>query len=152
MKTVMKSKRIYPVFTSIIPDVLDRDKVYISLDYNTVAHLCACGCGEEVVTPLQPSEWKMIYDGETVSLHPSIGNWSYKCRSHYWIKGNQIVWADDWSDEQVKRARQLEAQKKNLGSNGNQQKTTTKATTGSAQSQNTNKRITFWDLIKSLFK
>jgi hypothetical protein len=71
MKTVMKTKQIYPVLTSIIPDVLDRDKVYISLDYNTVPHLCACGCGEEVVTPLQPSEWKVIYDGETVSLHPS---------------------------------------------------------------------------------
>jgi hypothetical protein len=152
MKTVMKSKRIYPVFTSIIPDVLDRDKVYISLDYNTVAHLCACGCGEEVVTPLQPSEWKMIYDGETVSLHPSIGNWSYQCRSHYWIRESQIVWAEDWSDQQVKRARKLEAQKKNLASNGKQQKTTTKVTTRHAQSQNSNKPITFWDLIKSLFK
>ncbi|AJY76282.1 DUF6527 family protein [Paenibacillus beijingensis] len=150
MKTVTNNKRVYPVFTSIIPDVLELDKVYISIDYKTVVHLCACGCGEEVVTPLQPSEWKITYDGETVSLHPSIGNWSYKCRSHYWIKKNQIVWAEDWSDERVKRTRQLDTQRKNLDSNGNgQQKSTTKATKGDTQ---TSKPITVWDRFKRFFK
>ena len=33
-----------------------------------------------------------MFDGRTISLNPSIGNWSYPCRSHYWIKGNRVVW------------------------------------------------------------
>jgi hypothetical protein len=137
MKTVMKNLK--PLFTSVIPDELDQDKLYISIDYNTAVHLCACGCGEEVVTPLQPSEWKLIYNGETVTLHPSIGNWSYKCRSHYWIRENQILWAEDWSDKKIKWARQLEAQKKKVM----QQKHI---------SNKEHKPKTIWEIIRDLFK
>jgi len=111
MKT---KKKLEHVFTSTIPEELEEEKLYVSIKYNTAAHLCACGCGEEVVTPLAPTEWKVMYDGETVSLHPSIGNWSYKCRSHYWIKEDYIVWAEAWSDEQINRNRKLEEQAKRL--------------------------------------
>jgi len=34
-----------------------------------------------VVTPLSPTGWSLIFDGETVSLYPSIGNWNFPCRS-----------------------------------------------------------------------
>jgi len=37
-----------------------------------------------------------------ISLHPSIGNWSFECRSHYWIRNNQVVWAGGLTDEQIK--------------------------------------------------
>ncbi|WP_353963011.1 DUF6527 family protein [Streptomyces sp. NBC_00365] len=37
----------------------------------------SCGCGRKVVTPLAPQEWKLTLDGVSVSLHPSIGNWSF---------------------------------------------------------------------------
>jgi hypothetical protein len=105
----MKTKRKFEhVFSSTVPDVLEKEKLYVSIKYNTSVHLCACGCGEEVITPLAPNQWKLTYNGETVSLHPSIGNWSYKCRSHYWIKEDHVVWAESWSDEQIKRNRMLE--------------------------------------------
>lgn len=29
--------------------------------------------------------WTLIFDGDTVSLDPSIGNWSFHCQSHYLI-------------------------------------------------------------------
>ncbi|WP_417924835.1 DUF6527 family protein [Collimonas pratensis] len=27
-------------------------------------------------------DWSLTYDGKTVSLDPSIGNWSLPCRAH----------------------------------------------------------------------
>jgi hypothetical protein len=149
MKTALNNNQFHPVFTSTIPDDLDPNKLYISLEYNSVVHLCACGCGEEVVTPLQPAAWKLIYDGESVSLHPSIGNWSYKCRSHYWIKQNQIVWAEDWTDEQIKRSRNLDAQKNRQVT---QPTTPAQSSTGKSESQKSENPLTLWNLIKSLFK
>jgi hypothetical protein len=74
--------------------------------YGSAVHKCCCGCGEKVVTPFSPTDWKLTFDGETVSLHPSIGNWSFKCRSHYWIRENQIHWAPQWSDEEIEAGRQ----------------------------------------------
>lgn len=101
----MKIDKISYKFVSLIPDELDEGVLYISLDYNIAVHKCACGCGEEVVTPIAPDGWSMIYNGEAISLTPSIGNWSYKCKSHYWIKENKIIWAEMWTDEQIKRNR-----------------------------------------------
>ena len=75
-------------FVDPIPDEISPDTLFISLEYGTCVHLCGCGCKNEVVTPLSPSDWKLTYDGETISLHPSIGNWSFDCRSHYFVKNN----------------------------------------------------------------
>jgi len=80
-------------FSRLIPDALSAGVLYISMDYGTVIHLCACGCGEKVITPLSPTDWQLLYDGETVTLMPSIGNYNFPCRSHYWIKNSQVVWA-----------------------------------------------------------
>jgi len=88
-------------FVEFIPDVIEEGKIYVSIDYATTVHKCACGCGKEVVTPLSPTDWKLIFDGKTVSLDPSIGNWSFPCRSHYWIRNNQVRWAEDWSQSRV---------------------------------------------------
>ena len=53
----------------------------MSIPYATAVHLCACGCGNKVVTPFSPAEWQLTYDGDTVSLSPSIGNWQFPCKS-----------------------------------------------------------------------
>jgi hypothetical protein len=82
-------------FVKNIPDRLEYGKIYISIEYTVAIHKCACGCGKEVVMPLSPTDWKLIYDGKTVSFYPSIGNWSFACRSHYWIKNNQVEWEPD---------------------------------------------------------
>lgn len=92
-------------FVQHIPDGLEPGVLYISMEYGTAAHSCCCGCGEEVVTPFTPTDWKMTFDGETVSLNPSIGNWTLACRSHYVIKRGRVIEAGPWTDEQVEAER-----------------------------------------------
>lgn len=92
-------------FVRQLPDLLQAGVLYISMEYATAAHLCCCGCGEEVVTPFTPTDWKMIFDGETVSLSPSIGNWNFACRSHYFIRSGRIVESTTWTDQQVETNR-----------------------------------------------
>ena len=91
-------------FVECIPDALDEGVLYVSIAHGTAVHRCCCGCGREVATPLTPTDWKLIFDGETVSLHPSIGSWNLPCRSHYWITRNCVEWAETWSDWRVTAA------------------------------------------------
>ncbi len=82
-------------FVDFIPDHLEEGVLYVSLNYRTVTHRCCCGCGLEVVTPLAPKAWRLTFDGESISLRPSIGNWNLPCRSHYWIQENGVQWVKD---------------------------------------------------------
>ena len=106
-------QRLQYSFVEAFPERLEEGFLYISTEYATMSHLCACGCGTEVVTPLDPLDWRFIFDGKTVTVHPSIGNWSLPCRSHYIIRHNLIHWAGDWSDEEIAvgRARSLGAKR-----------------------------------------
>ena len=79
-------------FVDIIPEDIEENVLYISLKYNVTKHLCPCGCGSEIVASLGPDRWKLSYDGKTVSLNPSIGNFYHKCKSHYYIKNDAIIW------------------------------------------------------------
>ena len=92
-------------FVDYIPDLLEKGIVYVSLQFNTIAHGCCCGCGREVVTPISPVDWTLIFDGETISLYPSIGNWSFPCCSHYWIRNNMVIWASPFSQEEINNNR-----------------------------------------------
>lgn len=97
----MTTCEIRPQFVEFIPQRLEAGVLYISERYRTASHLCPCGCGEKVVTPLSPVDWTLRNDGGLVSMHPSIGNWSYRCRSHYWIRRNQVIWAGAMTDEEI---------------------------------------------------
>ena len=99
-------------FVEIIPDAVEDGVLYISLKYCTAIHKCVCGCGNEVVTPISPTDWKLIFDGKTVSLSPSIGNWSFNCQSHYWIKRNEIVYAREWDKEEIQFGRTNDEKRK----------------------------------------
>lgn len=97
----MKQTKFQHEFVDSVPEPPEAGVLYISLKYETAIHLCACGCGTKVVTPLSVDEWIVILDGENASLFPSIGNWSFDCRSHYWIRHGNVVWASDWSDSEI---------------------------------------------------
>lgn len=92
-------------FVEFMPKVLDEGVLYVSMTYATASHRCFCGCGMKVVTPLSPTDWRLTFDGDSVSLHPSIGNWSYPCRSHYILRGNRVVWAGPMSDTDIRAVR-----------------------------------------------
>lgn len=97
--------RLSHEFVDAIPEKVEPGKIYVSIEFATAVHSCACGCEIEVVTPLTPTDWKLIFDGETVSLSPSIGNWSFPCRSHYWIRRGEVQWAGEWTDEEIAAGR-----------------------------------------------
>jgi hypothetical protein len=92
-------------FVEFIPDDLKEGTMYVSMAFATVAHKCCCGCGNEVITPLSPTDWKLIFDGQSISLDPSIGNWSFPCKSHYWIIRNRVKWAPRWSQKKINAGR-----------------------------------------------
>ena len=102
----MKHKTLEHLFVKHFPEKLVEDVLYVSVEYGSVAHLCCCGCKEEVVTPLTPTDWRMIFDGKTVSLRPSVGSWTLACRSHYIIERNNVLVAQPWSESQVQAERQ----------------------------------------------
>lgn len=98
----MKNKRhLRHEFVEYISDELMDGTIYISIAFATAAHKCCCGCGNEVITPLSPKEWQLIFDGESISLYPSIGNWSFDCKSHYWITNSKVEWARKWSQKEI---------------------------------------------------
>ncbi|MES9995733.1 DUF6527 family protein [Desulfovibrio aminophilus] len=101
----MRYKRLEHRFVEYIPEKLEPGVLYISMEYATAAHSCCCGCGEEVVTPFTPTDWKMTFDGETVSLNPSIGNWNLPCRSHYVIDRGKVIMARPWTNKQIEAER-----------------------------------------------
>jgi hypothetical protein len=84
-----------------MPKKLQEDVLYISIEYKTATHLCACGCGNKVMTSITPAGWTLSYNGDNVSLNPSIGSWNLPCKSHYWIRSGQVVWAESWTEEQI---------------------------------------------------
>lgn len=95
-------------FVDGFPDRLQPGVLYVSIEFASMSHLCCCGCGCEVITPLSPRDWKFTYDGASVSVHPSIGNWSLPCRSHYIIQSGRINWAGDWTEAQIEAARKCD--------------------------------------------
>ncbi len=105
-------KKLSHKFVEFIPDLIEKNILYISIEYCTAIHKCMCGCDNEVVTPLSPTDWKLIFDGKSVSLSPSIGNWSFECKSHYWIRKNRVDWAKNWSDERIEFNRNQDKQHK----------------------------------------
>lgn len=94
-----------PEFTATFPTVMDPGVLYISIPYRTCGHLC-CGCGQEVITPLSSAQWSFTYDGENVSLTPSVGNWSLQCQSHYRIRKGRVRWSRRYSLAEIEENRE----------------------------------------------
>lgn len=101
----MKLVSITPQFVELIPREIQDGFLYISEKYGTASHLCCCGCGMKVVTSLSPARWQLYREGNLVTLHPSIGNWDFPCRSHYWIRKNRVVWSGAMSQQKVQRVK-----------------------------------------------
>lgn len=147
----MRHDRLHHRFVEFIPESLEEGILYVSIEYRTVTHKCCCGCGSEVVTPLGPADWRLIFDGKTVSLEPSVGSWSLPCQSHYWIRNNQVRWADKWTKEQIKRVRESDAGAKRryfeseIGVPGE------RPAAARAQVQSTRVTPSWWDRIKRFF-
>lgn len=109
----MKLVTITPQFVELIPREIQDGVLYISEEYRTASHMCCCGCGMKVVTSLSPARWQLYREGNLVTLHPSIGNWDFPCRSHYWIRKNRVVWSGAMSQQKIQRVK--ERDKRDIG-------------------------------------
>jgi hypothetical protein len=89
-----------------MPTKLEPGILYVAEEFKAAAHLCACGCGSIVRTPL--NRWTLVETEHGPSLHPSVGNWEEQCQSHYWIDGGKVRWAAKWSRSQIEAGRRKE--------------------------------------------
>jgi len=108
----MRHQTLEHRFVRNVPRELEPGVLYLSMEYATAVHSCCCGCGERVVTPFTPTDWRMTFDGDTVSLHPSVGNWNQDCRSHYVIERNLVIGAGSWSRAQIEAERRRDKRAK----------------------------------------
>lgn len=100
-------QRVYYMPKELTPGVL-----YVSEEFGAAAHLCACGCGSKIRTPLGSTEWTLEETDSGPTLCPSIGNWQQACQSHYWIYRGEIIWSDKWTPEQIAAGRRGEEERR----------------------------------------
>lgn len=77
--------------------VMEDGILYVSHRFGLAIHMCACGCRIQTVTPLNDIEhpksgWSYKEEDGKPTLHPSIGNQQFPCKSHYWVTDGEIVW------------------------------------------------------------
>lgn len=101
----MRIKAIRPVYVESFPNTLEESVIYISRRFRTACHLCCCGCGIKIVTPLRQTEYSLADNNGRISLYPSVGNWNHPCRSHYVIRQGQVFPAGDMTRSEIDRGR-----------------------------------------------
>lgn len=94
-----------------MPKELKHGVLYVSEEFGAAAHLCACGCGSKIRTPLGPTEWTLEETDRGPTLRPSVGNWQQACQSHYWIYRGEIRWCDKWTPVQIALGRRTEEER-----------------------------------------
>ena len=108
----MKTEHFALQSVHYMPKVLEAGILYVSEEFHTAAHLCACGCMQKVRTPLGPTEWTVRADVRGPTLRPSVGNWQLPCRSHYLITNGNVQWSNKWTEKQIHAGRQMEHAKR----------------------------------------
>lgn len=46
-------------------------------------------------------------------MKPSVGNWQKPCRSHYLIIRGDVIWAEQWTTDEIVAGRDMEAARRN---------------------------------------
>lgn len=88
-----------------MPKELKPGVLYISQKFGIAAHLCACGCGAKIRTPLGPTEWSIKKTRNGPTLWPSVGNWQQRCQSHYYIRRGEVIWSEKLTPEEIAAGR-----------------------------------------------
>ena len=70
----------------------------------------AASSADDAQTSQNRPHWSFELKGGL--FYPSIGNWQFPCKSHYWISGGEIRWAEEWTPEQIEAGREAEDQRR----------------------------------------
>ena len=108
---MQKMTKIKLLQVHYIPKMLEPGVLYVSEEFGAALHLCACGCGSKVSTPIGPTDWTIKHTPSGPTLVPSVGSWQLPCKSHYWIREGRIDWYGAWTPEQIEAGRQAEQQR-----------------------------------------
>jgi hypothetical protein len=103
---MMRHKQLSHRFVDDMPEVIEVGLLYVSMRYTLALHLCCCGCGREISTPFSPAQWKLWFDGDSVTLTPSVGSWNLPCQSHYFIERGRVIEAYSWSKKEARLGRE----------------------------------------------
>jgi Family of unknown function (DUF6527) len=95
-----------------MPKDLNPGVLYVSEEFGAAAHLCPCGCGSKIRTPLGPTEWSLEETASGPTLRPSVGNWQQTCQSHYMIWQGEIIWCEKWTPEVIAAGRFAEEKRR----------------------------------------
>ena len=87
-----------------MPKQLFSGILYVSDEFKVAAHLCPCGCGNKIITPITPVNWIFTEYNNTPTLSPSISNWQLPCKSHYWITKGNIAWSYKLSKDEATKS------------------------------------------------
>lgn len=105
--TQLKLERVH-----YMPGQLEPGILYVSEEFQVAGHLCPCGCGNKVITPLGIPGWTFEERNEVASLDPSIDSYQLPCESHYFITRGEIQWCAKTTPAQRAMARQGEEQRR----------------------------------------
>ena len=49
-----------------------------------------------------PAKWQLSTTSNgRITLYPSVGNWKYACKSHYWIEKNRVIDAGQMEEYEI---------------------------------------------------
>ena len=96
----------------LMPAQLDSGVLYYSEKYKIAIHLCACGCGTKIKTPIHPAAWSVVETSDGPTLNPSVGNWQEECKSHYVIERGEAIPYRRWSHEEITEGRRAEQERR----------------------------------------
>jgi hypothetical protein len=105
-----------------MPKDLKPGILYVSEEFEIAIHLCACGCGSKIKTPLGVTEWSVRETNSGPTLRPSVGNWQEACQSHYWISSGEVEWAAKWTPEEIAAGRRHEQERRHAHYNAIERK------------------------------
>jgi len=95
-----------------MPQELKPGVLYVSEEFGAAAHLCPCGCGAKIRTPLGPTDWTLEETDSGPTLWPSVGNWQQTCQSHYWIYEGEVIWSIEFTPGEIASGCRSEAERR----------------------------------------
>lgn len=153
---MIRHKTIRHEFVETVPAEREEGVVYVSIPFSTAVHNCLCGCGMKVVTPIKPHKWVLTFDGESISLNPSVGNWSFPCQSHYVIRKGQVIVAAAMTERGIAKGRAADEdlRRRYLGAdtaatppNERPLISTTPAQPAANSAEPANRKLSFWQRL-----
>ena len=96
---MIKDRFFQTKFSVDIPDELSEDILYVSMENKLAAHLCPCGCGEKIITPLYwadppppgGSEKRRFFFDRFSNIEGIFIHEHLKCKSKYSITNGQFL-------------------------------------------------------------